>query len=161
MITNPNLERAVSFLRAFNGAHDAEADAVERAVRALWLIMGRDAGCERLTTGPGACWSQAHWTPDAEYTDDRWCNSCTALAALVPDQPPRIASQLSGEPMNAMFEVFEFSCRRCDEMVEIRAEQEIDGGRTVFEVKCPRCNDGVKMSARYLDPQPDQPAGDV
>lgn len=58
-----------------------------RAAPALDLIAR--TSCERLTTGPGACWDQPAWTADAEYFDDRWCLPCIALAALV-GQPLRL-----------------------------------------------------------------------
>ena len=39
--------------------------------------------CERLTSGPGSCWSQNNWTRDAEYSDVCWCKPCIALAAII------------------------------------------------------------------------------
>jgi len=49
---------------------------------ALQLIAARS--CERLTSGPGSCWNQPIWYPEAPYTADRWCDGCIALAALLP-----------------------------------------------------------------------------
>jgi hypothetical protein len=47
------------------------------------LITLSVESCERVTTGPGSCWSHANWSPDAKYSDDRWCDGCIALAALL------------------------------------------------------------------------------
>lgn len=54
----------------------------ERMRAALHLIA--EESCDRLTSGPGSCWSQPTWSPEAEYGADRWCDGCIALAALLP-----------------------------------------------------------------------------
>jgi hypothetical protein len=57
-------------------------DRIERMEVALRLIA--KTSCERMTSGPGSCWSEPTWSPDARFGADRWCYPCTALAALLP-----------------------------------------------------------------------------
>jgi hypothetical protein len=65
----------------------------ERMRAALKLIA--EKSCERLTTGPGSCWSQPAWTPEAQYSDDRWCDGCIALAAILPPSQQRPIATLT------------------------------------------------------------------
>ena len=41
-------------------------------------------GCDNFTSGPGSCWSEPGRSPDAQYTAEKWCVNCIALAALLP-----------------------------------------------------------------------------
>ena len=69
-----------------NAFHAAEArrealrDAAPKMYEALKLISA--TSCERLTTGPGSCWSQPGWSKAAEFGADCWCQPCIALAAI-------------------------------------------------------------------------------
>lgn len=56
--------------------------------------------------------------------------------------------------MQPMFEVYEFSCSRCDGLVEIRPDRYADDGRLIYELKCAGCDMSLMMSAVYLDKKP-------
>jgi hypothetical protein len=58
---------------------EAAPRTLDALVKALELID--DGCCERLRGGY-RCETQGAWTPDAEFTNDRWCDSCIAHAAL-------------------------------------------------------------------------------
>lgn len=67
-------------LREWGASDDVEK---ERMRAALKLIA--EPSCERLTTGPGSCWNEPAWSPEAQYGSDKWCDACIALSALMPD----------------------------------------------------------------------------
>lgn len=74
---------------AFHGA-EARREAIKASATDMYLalrIIARSS-CERLTTGPGSCWSQPGLTPEAEFTADQWCRPCVALAAIHDLKPP-------------------------------------------------------------------------
>lgn len=63
-----------------NEAHlEQQRAAAPELFAALKLIAGDS--CDRLTSGPGSCWTQP-WTKDAQFTADRWCDRCIAREAL-------------------------------------------------------------------------------
>lgn len=78
--------------RCRNAFHQAEArvEAIRAAALEMYeaLRIIAATSCERLTSGPGSCWSQAGWTREAEFGADRWCQPCTALAAIHDLKPP-------------------------------------------------------------------------
>jgi transcription elongation factor Elf1 len=56
--------------------------------------------------------------------------------------------------MQPMFEVYEFSCGRCDGLVEIRKLRIADSGRDIWQMMCANCGQVLEMSAMYLHPRP-------
>lgn len=78
--TTDDYVRAVSYRRRICFPSGIKPSLINVLVKALELID--DGGCERLTGGGYRCQAEPAWSPDAEFTNDRWCDSCIASAAL-------------------------------------------------------------------------------
>jgi hypothetical protein len=81
-------------------AVETSGDLEKQRMRTALNLLAKPS-CERLTTGPGSCWSQPSWTPEARYTADKWCDACIALSALLPDAAAKRLPLKPSEPLDA------------------------------------------------------------